>query len=541
LTRIVHLSDLHLGANDALQRPLFISLAQALRTYQADLLVFTGDIFDSSVLGPEVIDRFLALLEQIDEQVGPKVRTIILPGNHDRRASGIFWPHSTSLFDRLAERVKGRSHIQVLGCKSPFLAHLLELPEIPAHVVAYDSTYLPHGLFSAGGMLRQEDLLEVAERILDTSDDKPLLFLVHHHLVPTPITDVGEIDVHGRGPLVGFVVKQLLPSLVSNADREELTMTALGAGSALTTLHALGRAVMVLHGHKHYPTVRLLKGVRPEEGDVMLLAAGSCGTNEQWQPSIHTDAPRLWPSFNVLDLDGPKLHAQSVAFPPEVDSEVWTKKPRVNRRLLVDARRTGTRWDLEVQPAEPKSFEPSLTLNEATVTLVPSVHHFDRHDLETLRVVQCASGSHLGAHHEMVEGPAGARMVNVRINGQSVPDQKSPANLELPLDGTASYTLLGGVCSSLAEGSKHYGHVGSAFEWVGLLNRYRAQVARLVVKLSPIEVDRQRPFASVTDLTTGRERAVELKRDDANRTYAFELKQCPARTMLRVYWPLAPR
>ena len=62
-----------------------------------------------------------------------------------------------------------------------------------------------------------------------------------------------------------------------------------------------------------------------------------------------------------------------------------------------------------------------------------------------------------------------------------------------------------------------------------------------MVKLSPIEIERQRPFASVTDLTTGRERPVELTRDDAERRYSFEVKQCPARTMLRIYWPLAGR
>ena len=102
-------------------------------------------------------------------------------------------------------------------------------------------------------------------------------------------------------------------------------------------------------------------------------------------------------------------------------------------------------------------------------------------------------------------------------------------------------TLLGGVCASLAEATRQYGETNAAFEWVGLLNRYRAELARLVVKLGPIEIEQQRPFASVTDLTTGRERPVELVRDDAQRTYSFEVKQCSARTMLRVYWPLVKR
>ena len=71
--------------------------------------------------------------------------------------------------------------------------------------------------------------------------------------------------------------------------------------------------------------------------------------------------------------------------------------------------------------------------------------------------------------------------------------------------------------------------------------RRKNAVARVWVKLSALDVARQRPFASVADLTTGRERPVELQRDDAAQTYSFEVKQCPARTMLRVYWPLAAR
>ncbi len=541
MTRIVHLSDLHLGANDTLQRPLFLALAQALRGFKADLLVLTGDVFDSAKLPADAVDRFLALLDQIDVQVGPKVRTLILPGNHDRRSSGILAPLDGSLFALLAERARSRPNIQVLGCTPPFLAHYVSVPEVPAHVVVYDSTFLPQGLFSAGGMLRQEDLLEVAERMLDLSDDKPLLFLVHHHLVPTPITDVGAIDTAGRGLLVGLLVKYLLPSVVANADREELTMTALGAGTALTTLHAMGRAVIVLHGHKHYPTARLLKGIGPGEGDVMLLAAGSCGTSEQWQPSPHSEAPRLWPSFNVLELEGAGFRAQSVAFPPEVDETVWLKPPRVKRRPLLSARRDRHRWELLPQEGDPKQFEASLALNEAKITVVPSSHALERLDLEVVRTATRAGGNRDGVYHELVEGLPGSRVVKVRVNGEPVAEQKAPAQLQLPADGAVSFTLLAGVCASVAEATRQYGATDAAFEWVGLLNRYRADVARLVVKLPELDVERQRPFASVTDLTTGRERPVELQREEALRTYQFEVKQCPARTMLRVYWPLAGR
>ena len=541
MLRIVHLSDLHLGANDEVQRPLFVSLAQALRGYKADLVVFTGDIFDSAKLGPQVVERFAALLETIDAQVGPKVKTLILPGNHDRRESGILAPLNDSLFFHLAERMKNVSNVEVFGCNPPFLSHYVALKDFPAHVVAYDSTFLPRGLFSAGGVLRQEDLLQTAERMLDTADDKPLLFLVHHHLVPTPITDVGEIVVEGRGALIGFLVKHVLPRVVANADREELTMTALGAGSALTTLHTLGRAVMVLHGHKHYPTARLLKGTGPGEGDVMILAAGSCGTSELWQPSPYGEAPRLWPSFNVIELDGAAIRAQSVAFPPEVTPEVWDHSPRVNRRPLIGARRVGKRWELDEHATEPRNFEAALALNETTINLITSASFLDRFDVESTRRIQIAPASHVVAYHEMVEGPPRARVLDVQLDEHAAPSQDAPANLQLPLNGTARFTVTGGVCSTVAEASREYDEAGSAFEWVGLLNRYRSELARLVVTMKPVEVDRQRPFASVTDLTTGRERAVELQRDDVERKYWFEVKQCPARTMLRVYWPLVAR
>lgn len=536
--RIVHLSDLHLGADDAGQRALFGSLAQALRGHPADLVAFTGDVFDGPELGTPAIERFEALLDAIDAQVGPKAPTLILPGNHDRRSAGSIWPHNEALFTELKARLAPRSHVQVLGCRAPFLAEVVPLPGFPAHVVAYDSTYLPRGLFSAGGLLRQEDLLQAAEPLLALDDGKPVLFLLHHHLVPTPVTDVGEIVVHGRGRIVQALVKQALPWLVPNADREEITMTALGAGSALTTLHTLGRAVMVLHGHKHYPTARLLKGTGAGEGDVLVLGAGSCGTNEQWAGSTLADAPRLWPSFNVVELEGAAVRAQSVAFPPEVGPEVWETAPRVNKRPLVRARRDGKRWELDDSPVEPKAFGAMLALNEATLSLAPSAQFLDRYDVEVFRRIERAAGSPVTAYHELVEGPS---LAQVERMGAPSRAQGVPADVTLPLDGSAQYRVTGGVCATVAEASSEYREPGTAFEWVGLMNRYRSELARLVVTMKPVDVAAQRPFASVIDLTTGREKAVALERDDAARTYRVEVKQCPARTMLRVYWPLVAR
>ncbi len=537
MKRIVHLSDLHLGSDGDDQARLFEALVQALRGLPADLLAFTGDVFDSSTLEPhETVRAFCGLLDRIDAVVGPHTPTLILPGNHDRRESGILTPLNLKLFQSLKEALKGRPHVRVLGCRTPFLAEYVELENFPAHIVAYDSTYLPRGWLSAGGVLRQEDLLQVAEHMLEEDDGRPLVFLVHHHLVPTPVTDIGDIDTRGKGSLAALAVRFLLPALVANADREELTMTALGAGTALSTLHGLGRAVMVLHGHKHYPTARLLKGLLEGEGDVMLLAAGSCGTSVAWHPAPKTEAPRLWPSFNVIELEGSKVRAESVAFPPEVGPEVWKTRPRVNRRPLAEAQRHGRRWEPDPEGLGRREFTSSLELNEAVVELRESHDFFDRYDLLVRRRLESVRDGDLDTYSEVVEGPSAARMIEARAGGQPVEGGRVPVQLTVPLDGALEYRLLGGACATVGEASKEYGD-GTAFESVSLFNRYRARTARLTARLGAL--GERRPFASVADLTTGRERAVKLKRDEAKGEWTVTVADCPARTLLRIWWPLA--
>lgn len=314
-------------------------------------------------------------------------------------------------------------------------------------------------------------------------------------------------------------------------------MTAMGAGTALSTLHSLGRPVVVLHGHKHYPTARLLKGLEPGDGDVLLLAAGSCGTSEAWQSAPHSEAPRLWPSFNVVELDGPALRARSVAFPPERDGRALSA---VKPRALVAVRQSGLAWDVVAGEREAPPAEPTLALNDAAMRLVASPRHLDRYDVATTRRVEGSTAGGAADYRELVEGATGARLEEVRVAGVPLDEVAAPATLLLPDGGEVSYRLAGGVCANLEAAAQDYG-LGWAYEWVGVLNRYRCALTRLSVGLGPVDPARQRPFASATDLTTGKERVVELQRDDARRTYVVELRDCAARTLVRVYWPLAPR
>lgn len=540
MTRVLHLSDLHLGKEPHAQVHLFESLVNALRGHHADLVVFTGDVFDSTALDhQQAVDEFLALLSRIKREVGPQVRALVLPGNHDRREAGLVAPFDEGLFQALAERARSEPELTVLGGSVPFLAQRVQVPRFPGHVVAYDSTYLPRGLLSAGGVLRQEDLLEVGEQLLPfEGDGLPLFFLVHHHLVPTPVTDLGEIDVAGKGALVKLAVKWLLPELVAFGDREELTMTAMGAGTALSTLHTLGRPVVVLHGHKHYPTARLLKGVEPGEGDMLLLAAGSCGTSESWSPSPHVEAPRLWPSFNVIELEQGRFSAHSVAFPPALEPDIGHH--RTKRRPLVELEHEGTQWVVKGARAPERPFEPTVALNEVEHRLVASSFAFERLDVVTKRRVLGEPGGRELDYHELVEGPKGAVLTEVRADDAPLDDARVPATVALPLGAQVSWVLKAGVCATLGAASLEY-QVGTAYEWLGLFNRYRAGKARLVVNLGPVDPARQRPFGSITDLTTGKERVAALVRDDVTRTYVLEVVDCPARALLRIYVPLAAR
>jgi hypothetical protein len=49
----------------------------------------------------------------------------------------------------------------------------------------------------------------------------------------------------------------------------------------------------------------------------------------------------------------------------------------------------------------------------------------------------------------------------------------------------------------------------------------------------------KRPFASVTDLGTGQERARALKDQGEGPDLVLEEERCAARTLLRIYWALA--
>ncbi len=522
--RLAHLSDLHFGADPAAQAPIFEGLVSTLAGRDVDLLVFTGDLFDTSEPTAALVEGFARLYARLEGALGRPTPALFLPGNHDRRGEGVFAPWRDELFARLRARFSDRPELRVLGGQTPFLAERVTPPDFPCDLVAYDSTWLPHGFVSAGGVIRQEDLLEVGAELASGDAGRPLLFLLHHHLIPTPVTDVARIETRGRPALQQMLVGELLPWLVANGDREELTMTALGAGSALTTLQALGRAVLVLHGHKHYATARLLAGLGAE-ADLLVASAGSAGLTQGWATGEFDEAPSLWPSFNLVELDGAELRITSHAWSPRHPER------RSTPRVLAHVRREGTRWH-PVAPAPADAFEPVLEENATHYALTPSRAWLGRLDVTARRELRASPSAWLDEYWEVVEGAPGAMLRDERRGDEEGRDRPCPARVKVHKDGVTTYRVEGALFASLAE-ARAAGRATQAYEGVTLLNRARATQARLSVHLGSIKT---RPFASVTDLTTGRARPWPLELDGAVATVRHDA--CPARTLLRISWPL---
>jgi 3',5'-cyclic AMP phosphodiesterase CpdA len=517
MPRIFHLSDLHLTKDAEAQATILDRLVDAVRRERAEApgdhiaIAITGDLFDSASDPIDVlVEAFLRLHGRILDALGGEAPTIVVPGNHDRRRIGIFGPHRESLFRALHGAADPRQ-IYVAGTRTPFLAQVVprEMHGLPAHVVAYDSSYLARGFIGAGGTIRLEDLLQAHAGLPD--DGQPLVILIHHHLIPTPVTDVSMVESARTPRATRWLLGTLLPTLVANADREELTMTALGAGTALSTLHAFGRAVLLLHGHKHVPTARLVRAMTDGGGDVLVASAGSAGHRQELPSARDPDAARLWPSFNVIEWSASAVRIQSLSFAPKASAR------RPVRRTLAHAACVGPKWDAEPVSFRVDDVESRIAADEARFVLTPAG---DSWDFVCERRVSLKPGKTLRRYVDFVHmAPrlsTGGRM-----------------RVELAIGGVTQYAVPGGLCRTLDEARRRYGP-GTAFEWVGLLCRYGARHASL--HLSRANAEHLEPFASVTDLTIGRERPVALASDDGGWNVTCEA--CQPRSLLRIYWPL---
>lgn len=528
--RIVHVSDIHLGADDRQREDILGPLVRALRAERdrwgdaqvPTLLAITGDLHDTPSRDvSEATHDFVAVLARLRGALGGDVPTVLLPGNHDRRTHGLLLPYRTSLMDALV--TAKLPNVLVAGVSPPFLGQLVpdDFHGLPFSVAAVDSSYTPSGFVGAGGVLRAEDFLELAQALETTPKGRPLLLLTHHHLVPTPVTDTSAMDVNTPSPLLRWLAKNVLTRIIPYADHEEWMMTALGAGTALSTLAALGRPVLVLHGHKHYPTVRALSATTYGHGDVLLLSAGSAGLALPISDVDEEQSARLWPSFHVLAIAEGAVTTETVAFYKDAEPA---------RRQLLSAKAVGTSWD--VAPVSPniKHGGPSLVKNVARFRLSPSAARTDaRWDVEVVRTIDAREPV---KYVDLIHAPDGAAFLSDEPGAPKDPDARS---FELPTNGRPyKYVLRAGAVRTVREALDVYGPLGP-FEGALLLNRYEAREARLEISGLPAGVV---PFGSTVDLTRGQASPCPLER--VGDGWVLALRDAAPRLQLRIQWRPSP-
>lgn len=534
--KILHLSDLHLDAASASSRersrPLFAAL-RAARPWDLNLVIITGDILDSAAVAQEnAVSVVRSFCQELREALAAEVPLVLIPGNHDRRNVGVFGPQRAEIFRAIKEGLS-EPGVWVSGCALPQLAEKMPpgmTAALPFDLCAYDSTFLGRGKMSAGGTLRAEDLLQMASWLQPAAaggSETPLVLLMHHHLIPTPVTDTTAAGSMGTAPILQFLLHSVAPRFIAHADREELFMTALGSGSALSLLHALKRPVLVLHGHKHCPTVRLLRSPEQGSGDVLLVGAGSAGLAERWSTEgADEDRPMmLWPSYNLVTYSEGALEVQTVAFDPKADRTTAHGKVTAVTRPLVHARKEGPMWQLVGLPERTADLEGSRwAITRANYTLQESDSAPERWNLDCEQEVLA---------HPGCPSPRPYRDPILLRTGARLAPGNGLKGASIPLPGHVRWRILDGLCRTANEARRVIGP-DEAFAHIELVNRHTSLMAEL--SLTAPDGTELSPFGSVMDLTTGQLRPAPLTRS-GNR-WTLRHPDCPARTLLRIHWPL---
>jgi 3',5'-cyclic AMP phosphodiesterase CpdA len=220
MATLAHLSDLHLGGprtHADRARQLVSTLVEA----QVEHVVVTGDLTQSGR------SEEYALFLEIFDPLLRRGKVTVVPGNHDRGNDDA-----------------GR-HMHP-GCRV-WTRTLQGL-----HLVCVDST-APHNKtsFRSHGELSRDTLDEVDAALADAAAGSLVAVLLHHHVVRLPEETLGE----------WFAVRFGWP----HANELEL-------GDALLR-RCLGRADLVLHGHRHVP--RSFRVAGPEARPLRIFNAGS--------------------------------------------------------------------------------------------------------------------------------------------------------------------------------------------------------------------------------------------------------------------------
>jgi predicted phosphodiesterase len=175
-TRIAHISDLHFSSRtDYEKEAVWTALALDLQSSEADLLVVTGDLIDSSVrdnIDEQGItnafnntkDFLLSLCKEDVLDIDPATRLAVVPGNHDYRVKGVLSPHSRY---RPLERAKQRLLTPHYDLFYKHFGHYFEPrfhAELRCCVFTFDSNTADFGLNFASGRITDSDFVDFSTK-----------------------------------------------------------------------------------------------------------------------------------------------------------------------------------------------------------------------------------------------------------------------------------------------------------------------------------------------------------------------------------------
>jgi 3',5'-cyclic AMP phosphodiesterase CpdA len=210
---IAHLSDLHFGASQTTPERAK-EIVRALLIAGIDHVVVTGDITDNGR------DHELRLFHQAFSPLLDQGRLTVVPGNHDR------------LGDDAGTTLMGGKRVDTV-----------ELPG--TLLIRVDSTG-PHNrssVLAGHGDVCEQVLDDISEALAAAPPGVLVVMLLHHH--PVFLPEEGLLE--------------RLASTFNLPFAAELTL-----GDELLR-RALGRCDLILHGHRHVPSARILApgGPRP--------------------------------------------------------------------------------------------------------------------------------------------------------------------------------------------------------------------------------------------------------------------------------------
>jgi 3',5'-cyclic AMP phosphodiesterase CpdA len=287
ISRILHISDVHFGDQQADSRLIYLQQHLAKLVGEVDRVVISGDLFDS----PSKKRRARFEEFQIGLENWTKQKVIVVPGNHDVR----FWGNA------IGKWFRSTRYVYDLGFEPLIIDHASNFI-----FVCFDSCEI--GDWARGGV-SQAQRLRIAERLeQELRKDQKLqkyakIAIVHHHPYeystdPTALYEKVLDNVFGES--INFLKSE-------------------NAGPFINWCGARGISI-ILHGHKHIPHfVFASVDIRSRSRDLIVVGCGS-STGVEEKPMCYDivafdQQSRQWAVsfFHDPERDGSGFTAQNVA------------------------------------------------------------------------------------------------------------------------------------------------------------------------------------------------------------------------------------